>query len=162
MAAGSTYTPIATTTLGSAGRTITFNSIPSSYTDLILVVNGTSASPSDCTIYFNGSQATDYSWTRVTGNGSTASSTRGTNQDGITIGTLYSAGIGNIIIQIQNYANTTTYKTALSRNNSPSAYTGAYVGTWRQTTAINSVTFYGANDNISVGTVATLYGIAAA
>ena len=39
MAAGSTYTPIATTTLGSAG-TITFSSIPSTYTDLVIVLNG--------------------------------------------------------------------------------------------------------------------------
>jgi hypothetical protein len=149
--------------LGSASRTITFSSISSTYTDLVLVINGSSASPSDCTVYFNGSQtAPNYSWTRIIGNGTAASSSKGTSQDSITIGTLYSAGIGNIIIQIQNYSNTTTYKTVLSRDNSPSAYTGAYVGMWQSTAAINSVTFYGANDNISVGTVATLYGIAAA
>ena len=39
MAAGRTYTPIATTTLGSATNTLTFNSIPSTYTDLVIICN---------------------------------------------------------------------------------------------------------------------------
>jgi hypothetical protein len=38
MPAGSTYTPIATTTLGSAQADVTFNSF-SGYTDLVLVAN---------------------------------------------------------------------------------------------------------------------------
>ena len=42
MAAGNTYTPIATTTLSSSQNDITFSSIPSTYTDLVIVFNGKS------------------------------------------------------------------------------------------------------------------------
>ena len=43
MAAGSTYTPIATTTLGSAQADVTFSSISGSYTDLVLIIGGKNA-----------------------------------------------------------------------------------------------------------------------
>jgi len=35
----STYTPIATNTLASVSTGVTFSSIPSTYTDLVLVIN---------------------------------------------------------------------------------------------------------------------------
>ena len=39
-----TYEPIATTTLGSAQATVTFSSIPGTYTDLVLITNSRSDS----------------------------------------------------------------------------------------------------------------------
>jgi len=39
----STYTPIASVTLSSAQASVTFSSIPQTYTDLVLVVNGSTA-----------------------------------------------------------------------------------------------------------------------
>ena len=62
MAAGSTYTPIATTTLGSAASSVTFSSISGSYTDLILITNPSSAT-TDQSIYvqFNADTGTNYS-----------------------------------------------------------------------------------------------------
>jgi hypothetical protein len=39
-----TYTPIASITLGATATSVTFSSIPSTYTDLILVMNGSSTS----------------------------------------------------------------------------------------------------------------------
>ena len=41
MAAGATYEPISTTTLGSNTNTVSFTSISSAYTDLIFVFEGT-------------------------------------------------------------------------------------------------------------------------
>ena len=39
-----TYIPLATTTLGSASNSITFNSVPATYRDLIVIIDGATAS----------------------------------------------------------------------------------------------------------------------
>lgn len=164
MPAGSTYTPIATTTLGSAATSYTFSSISGSYTDLVLVFAGTMSAPDDLGIRFNSDTGSNYSTTILGGNGTTAFSTRVSTQ---TQGYLDWAGLttaqGNAIVQIQNYANTTTYKTYLSRFNQAARGTDACVGLWRSTAAITSVTIkaVGAN-NIAAGSTFTLYGIASA
>ena len=61
-----TYTPIATTTLGSAQSSYTFSSISSAYTDLILIYNGTvTATGKDVRFYYNGDNSSGlYSFTR--------------------------------------------------------------------------------------------------
>ena len=70
MPAGSTYTPLSTTTLGSAQATVTFSSISGSYTDLVLVMNtiGTSAG-GDVQVQFNSDTASNYSCTILYGTG---------------------------------------------------------------------------------------------
>ena len=63
------------------------------------------------------------------------------------------------IIQIQNYSNSTTYKTALGRSAQQSVAT---VGLWRSTSAITAVKIYPASGNFDTGSIFTIYGIAAA
>lgn len=166
-----TYEPISTTTLGSA-NTITFSSIPATYTDLVLVIVGglSRASTTDnLLVRLNGDTGLNYSDTYLLGNGTTASSGRDSSQDN-----LFYAGIrmdgttygltSNVIINFLNYSNTTTYKTALARGNSASAWGAeATVGLWRSTAAINSIYLAGQTSaNFQAGTQATLYGIKAA
>jgi hypothetical protein len=161
MAAGSTYTPIATTTLGSAASSYTFSSIPSTYTDLVLVRSGGISTPDEIGLRFNGDTGSNYSYTNVSGYGATASG-RGSNQTMGRGGAAWTSA-NNTIWQIMNYANTTTYKTFLQRFNDPGDTVGAAVTLWRSTAAINSVqviTLSGAN--LTVGTTLTLYGISAA
>jgi hypothetical protein len=70
----------------------------------------------------------------------------------------------NAIINIQNYSNTTTYKTALLRSNlATGTYPGvdAFVGLWRSTSAITSITILPASNNLLSGSTFTLYGIKA-
>jgi len=165
MAAGSTYTPIATNTLGSAASSVTFSSISSAYTDLVLVCNASVTSGSvNFVIQFNSDTATNYSWTSVGGNGTTAVSNRVTStasprlaDDGYLTTT-----IGTYVASIQNYANTTTYKTYLSRANGASVGVSAVVGLWRSTAAINTITLFPASSTFPTGSTFTLYGIAAA
>jgi hypothetical protein len=77
MAAGATYFPIATTTLGSSSASVTLSSIPSTYTDLLLVCNLTAnTAPLNMGIRFNSDTSSLYSGTALGGNGSTAASTR--------------------------------------------------------------------------------------
>ena len=164
MAAGNTYTPIATTTLSSSAASYTFSSIPSTYTDLVLItytkdvrnVDGT-----DLAIRVNTDTGTNYSWLFIQGTGSAAATARGSNQ------TIMYAGIGTgvnyapSIFQFNNYANTTTYKTLIARNGEGNSATRLGIGLWRNTAAINSITVIG-EQGLNTGTMLTLYGITAA
>jgi hypothetical protein len=159
----STYTPIASQTLGSAAASITFSSIPQGYTDLVLVVAGkNSSSTYSPYIQFNGDTSTNYSITHLYGDGSNAASARASSTATAYFGSL-GATQGNAIVQIQNYSNATTYKTALTRNNNPSAQVSMTAGLWRNTAAITSVSF-GAEftADVRVDSTFTLYGIRAA
>jgi hypothetical protein len=61
-----------------------------------------------------------------------------------------------------NYANTTTFKTHISRSNNSSNFVMATVGLWRSTAAITSITLLtNTADTFSVGSTFTLYGIKA-
>jgi hypothetical protein len=164
----STYEPIATTTLGSAVSTYQFTSIPSTYTDLVVIMQP-ALSVSNNAIYldFNNDTATNYSWTALSGNGSAASSARGSNQGlgSVANDLLYpisTLGATTIIMNIQNYANTTTNKTYLIRGGQAGSGTQALIGLWRNTAAINAIKFYASGSNFSIGSIFTLYGIKAA
>lgn len=162
MAAGSTYTPIATTTLGSAQSSISFSSISGSYTDLILITTGACSAVGDVSIRFNSDSGSNYSFTYIYGNGSSALSGRGSNTTSGIAGGTDTSPVANIC-HIQNYSNTTTYKTSLSRSNRPTTGTMAFVNLWRNTSAINAITILADSGvTFSTGFTATLYGIAAA
>jgi hypothetical protein len=160
MAAGSTYTPIATATGTGSSGTITFSSISGSYTDLILIISGTASGNSDLRLTFNGA-TTGFSDTNLYGTGTTAGSQRRSNNSRIQDILFYTTE-SNAIIQIMNYANTTTYKTVLSRSNVASADVSATVGLWQSTSAITSLTLVAGTSNFNTGSTFTLYGIAAA
>ena len=163
MTSGATYTPIATTTLGSAVASYTFSSIPSTYTDLFVVVNGaaTSGSTSNITLQYNGDTTSGlYSATRVLGDGTSASSARSSGANYAQIGDT-STDRFVCTVNIMNYLSTSVYKTALSRSNSQS-YLSAYVSLWRNTNAITSITIGMSGQSLAAGTTLSLYGIASA
>jgi hypothetical protein len=170
MAAGSTYTPIATTTLGSSAASYTFSSIPSTYTDLVLVVAGTTSVNGEAILMqYNGDTATNYSFTYLYGTGSSAASGRQSSRAyaALNWGTAFSSTEqSNAIVTIHNYANSTTYKTCIARNNNPNgsslAGTEAIVSLWRSTAAINSILVKSGSGNMNAGFTLTLYGIQAA
>lgn len=163
-----TYEPIATTTLGSAASSITFSSIPSTYTDLRIVFwSSTGSTDNTVGFRFNSDTGSNYSNTTLAGNGSSASSFRNTSTTwmqeimggGLTDGMMATA-------DILNYANTTTNKTAIGRperTTSSLRSTCAVVGLWRSTAAITSVTILtGSAATLPIGSIATIYGIKAA
>jgi len=159
-----TYEPIATTTLGSAQLTVTFSNIPGTYTDLVLVYSGASASAGQSLdVRLNSDTGTNYSFTGLYGDGSSATSFRVSNSAYGRIAN-FGTGIGNAIAQFQNYSNTTTYKTWLSRSNDAGVDVIAFVNLWRSTAAITSIALqnYGNSLNIASGSTFTLYGIASA
>ena len=104
--------------------------------------------------------------TYLAGTGTAASSNRQTSQTRIDAGGIVGGETidSNTIISIQNYSNTTTYKTILSRTNTASSEVVAIVGLYRSTSAITSITALAINGTglFINGSGATLYGIAAA
>ena len=166
MAAGSTYTPIATNTLGSATASVTFSSISGSYTDLVLVYDGTAATTAaSLALRFNGDTATNYSYTYLVGNGTTAVSSRSSNNSEMycSSGNTITTAQNNVIVNILNYSNATTYKTALFRTNNSGVESTDAVGLWRSTSAITSIIVKTQSaNNFAIGSTFTLYGIAAA
>jgi hypothetical protein len=163
MAAGNTYEAIATQTLGSDAASVTFSSISGAYTDLIMVVNAITSTASEyMSINLNSDTGSNYSRTNLAGNGTSAVSVRGSNE---TVGYIGAETYGtnalkfNTVVHFMNYANTTTYKTFLSRANHVDLAAEAIVGLWRSTSAITTIKV---NSNFATGSTFTLYGIAAA
>ena len=174
MAAGATYTPIATTTLGSTTTSITFSSF-TGYTDLILEMNiqGVTVSGSGAnTVYleFNGDTGSNYSRTALLADSGGAQSNRNSSQSKIAIGNGYETNVlgniyGTFLVNLQNYANTTTAKTVIGRYSSNADRVGAAVGLWRgaSNAAITSIKITCDSAlGLAQGCTATLYGILAA
>jgi hypothetical protein len=154
-----TYDKIATTTLGSSATSTTFSSIPSTYTDLVVVFQGTGVSGDTLYYQFNNDTGTNYSDTYLFGDGNTGSG-RHTNISGI-----FGAGVNTSqcmqIINIMNYSNTTTNKTTLLRGNANGIGAAvAFAGLWRSTSAITSIKL-SLNSNFAAGSTFTIYGIKA-
>ena len=156
-----TYVALDKVTVGTATPSITFSSISSGYTDLVIVFNGVGTlSGENMLMRFNSDTGSNYSETRVLGTGSSALSFRNSNQTSTIVGNLYTEN-STQIIQVMNYSNTTTFKTSLSRKNSPNNVVGAIANLYRSTSAISSVTFLLTGGNFAVGSTFSLYGIAA-
>jgi hypothetical protein len=162
--ATNTYVALDETTVGTAVPSITFTSIPSGYTDLVLVSsvksNGTS---NDLRIVLNTSANANYSFTQLYGNGTSAFSNRGSSETNGYLGGVNASG-GNfetVITQFQGYSNGTTFTTWLSRSNQAGSYVNATVGLWRYVDVINSIEVYIPSNNIAAGSTFSLYGIKA-
>jgi hypothetical protein len=164
-----TYVALDKITLGTAATTLTFSSIPSTYTDLVIVANyGTTAAGNSIFLRLNGDTGSNYSGTFLLGSGSTASSyVGGPNESSIRVfGSPIASGtpstlIATGLINIQNYSNSTTNKTVTTRAGQGTGETLAGVGLWRSTAAVTSVTLYMAASSILAGSTFSLYGIAA-
>ena len=162
-----TYEPIATTTLGSNASTYTFSSIPGTYTDLVLVCNASTTTDNvNYYLQFNSDSATNYSFTYLEGDGSSAASSKSSG-----ISYLYVArGSSNsyfdvIVANIMNYSSTTNYKAVLSRyalGLGLGKRNSIHVGSWSSNSAITSITIGSNGGTLKSGSTFTLYGIKAA
>lgn len=163
MPAGRTYTPIATTTVTSATNTVTFDSISSAYTDLSINISGFEQANGYVLIRYNNDSTALYSRTAVYGDGSNPQQFAQTGQ------TSHFVSMGGINtqpqnIEINNYSNTSTFKTTLLKENRTDSSIGITSGLYRSTSAISRIDFISSNSTSSIqpGTTITIYGIAAA
>jgi hypothetical protein len=166
-----TYEPIATNTLATTASTITFSSIPQTYTDLrVVIISTTNPAGRTHRIQLNSVSTGVYSQgyiygTRTTGTSATAKNTSQTFID-FTQNTGTDSTIPVMsIIDIFNYTSTSVYKTALGFTCGDKNSSGSVertVGVWPNTNAVTTVSFTLGSDVFQVGTQATLYGIKAA
>lgn len=163
-----TYTLINSSTLGSTQSSVTFSSIPATYTDLVLVCSIIATASTSANIQFNGDTASNYSYTVLDSDGTTASSNKQNNVTGIQLAG-WSSNLGSstnpspAIVHINDYSNTTTYKTGVVRSSaygSSSSCVDLFIGMWRSTAAINSIKINASS--FATGSTFKLYGIEAA
>jgi len=168
-----TYEPIATSTLGSAG-TFTFNSIPATYTDLI-IIGRDFLSPSGTpgvSLRFNNDSASNYSANTMeyraqnsTNLGATVSNATYINS-GSNVGfSSTSNQFGVIIINIFQYSNSSVFKNVnFKYGQLEGSYPGIVIGSgiWKNTNAINSINITAQTGNFQSGASFTVYGIKAA
>lgn len=158
-----TYDKIATAAGTGSNTTLTFTSIPSTYTDLVLVISGSLSTGNNTRMTFNNDSGSNYSMTVISGDGSSASSYRDSAQPNFQYMGYTDGTISNFIINILNYSNTTTFKTFLHRRNLAGGQVSANVGLYRSTSAVNRVDVFSATGATwTTSTTATLYGIKAA
>jgi hypothetical protein len=158
----STYTPLATVTLGGSDSSITFSSIPATYRDLIMVINGSTTANADFGLRFNGDSGANYSFVYIGGAGSTSVSGASASETQVVLDAYFwrSSERGLVVAQIMDYSATDKHKTVLSRNNVGNAGVDAFANRWANTAAINSILLF-TGQAFATGTTISLYGVIA-
>jgi hypothetical protein len=162
-----TYQLIEAKTLSSAVASITFSSIPSTYTDLIILtsVRASSGGGISAGLRFNGSTS-NYSEQLLygTGSGVAAATASTTSLQWASLGNQTSTAntFSNCQIYIPNYAGS-NYKSistdAVTENNGTGADIYLDAGLWSDTAIITSITLTASTPDFAVNSTFYLYGI---
>lgn len=164
-----TYTLIADVTLSTTSSTVSFSSIPGTYTDLVIVscAVATGGTPS-LRFRFNSDSSTNYSTVVLSGSGASGGTTRESNiSSGYAGYSQISTTVGefNSITHIMDYSNSTTFKTVIERSNNASVNTIVSASLWRSTSAITRIDLAAGGsfptNNFASGSTFKLYGIEA-
>jgi hypothetical protein len=163
----STYTLISSNVLSSSAASVTFSSIPSTYTDLVVKASTRNSSGGTCVIAttFNG-QSSGYSVTRLRGDGTSASSGRTSSATylyfSLTDSTFTSNTFSNWEMYLPNYLSSTSKAVSnfsVSENNATASYIDTNAGLSNITSAVTSVTLTASGDTFVSGSSFYLYGI---
>ncbi len=165
-ASTNSYESIATTTVGSGGTTsITFSSIPSTYTHLqIRCLTGTSNPSSSMTINFNSDNTNaNYRNHWLYGDGSSTGAGTDGNFSYIGVqGSGATTGMAAHIIDILDYTNTnkyTTLRNLTGYDNNGSGYVWYSSLLWMNTAAINNIVITRNTSNFVQYSSFALYGV---
>lgn len=160
-----TYEPIATTSGTGSSNSVTFSSIPSTYTDLRLVAFFKSTvGTSGFAVYFNGDTSALYSRIYLAGDGASGLSSRNTAAAEITCSY---AGISTTIptlttVDVIGYTGSTNKScliTTSADRNGGTGFTLIAGGLYRSTSAISSLTFKTDATAFTTDSKFTLFGI---
>jgi hypothetical protein len=145
-----TYTLIASSTVGSGGAAdVTFSSIPSTYTDLLVKYSArtsNAANGGNVSVEFNGSTAS-FTGRYIAGTGSTVVSGTLTNYFGYSNAATSTSNIfSNTEVYIPNYAGSNNKSFSIDtvyENNASAANSILNAGLWSNTDAITSIKLIG-------------------
>jgi hypothetical protein len=168
------FESIATLTPTSGGS-VTFSSIPSTYTHLqIRYIAQTDRATYPISVHttrLNGDSGSNYTIHYLTGDGASAGSSQSTTSAQVYTGYVASNAATNVfgvgVIDILDYTNTNKYKTVLTLNGydtngnaNGQGNAGVWSGTWMNSSAITSITMsFIFGSNYQSGTKFALYGI---
>ena len=170
--ANPTMTLISSNTVGSGGvASVTFSSIPATYTDLVVKVSARSSNATTIilgALRFNGDASSIYSDRTLyyivgaaASNSNSANNFTYTNYSSANTSTANT--FGNSEIYIPNYAGATNKSISsdnAAENNSTDAGLAIIAGLWASTAAINSITLFpGSGSNFAQYSTFYLYGI---
>ena len=153
-----TKTPLISTTLTTTTTGLTFSNIDQNYTDLEVIVSGTTNPAQNINLRYNGDTATNYAGTYMGGDGTSTLNGNLATQSYALSGAIYTAQT-YISLTIGNYSSSAMYKALLGRTSAPGSAVVAYTSSWRSTAPITSITFTNALD---AGVTISIYGISAA
>jgi hypothetical protein len=162
-----TYTLLASNTVSSAVSSITFSSISSAYTDLVVKMSARKANnDNDIQLKFNGNSS-GYSGRYLEGNGATASSGNYSSLSQAWSGNASTNNqtantFGNSEIYIPNYlsSNNKSFSVdAVNESNSNTAYTDLLAWIWANTSAITSIELNANGSTFVQYSTFYLYGI---
>ncbi len=166
---GGSFESIATISGTGSSGTVTFTSIPSTYTHLQLrCFFDSNANNGGFYIQLNSDTGNNYSWHTLLGNIAEATVQGYASQPNISAGTFWwgvQAGFPSVsIIDILDYKNTNKYKVmrALAgqdKNASIHGSVGLASGLWQNTSAVNSITAFLSGNNFTTASSFALYGI---
>jgi hypothetical protein len=164
------FESIATTTVGAGGAgSVSFSSIPSTYTHLQIryIARSNEGSNNNITYNFNSDTGANYSDHTIFADGSSVSAFANANSSSPIFLALsnsarltgtYSAGVFDLL----DYANTNKYKTVRTLSGREDNSAGAVLfssGSWRSTSAVTSINFAPSVGSFVQYTSFALYGI---
>ena len=158
-----TYTALATVTLGGSDASITFASIPATYRDLVLVINGNTTGNADYGLRFNSDSGANYSFVYMGGNGTSTAGGTNSAETQVVLDAYFwrSSERSTLVAQIMDYSATDKHKTVLSRNHVAGGGVDAFANRWANTAAITSIEarVSTGGQSFATGTTLSLYGI---
>ena len=167
-----TFELISSVTVPSAQTTISFTSIPSTFTDLILKVSarwtGNNSGPVGIGMQMNTTNhSARFVYGTGSGSGASGSTTPSWTTNGGFIGWIPDSSatantFGNFEIYLPNYTSSNFKSFSLdtvTENNATLANAGLLAGLWSNTAAINQITLTPVSGSIAIYSTAYLYGV---
>ena len=164
-----TYTLISSNVLSSIAASVTFSSIPATYTDLVVRFSTRADTSNQINLTVNAtSGGTAYSWTRLRGNGSTTASGRSSNDSsfGLPGASVETAATANTFSSGEVYIPSYTASQSkpmgsfnTQEDNSTTSFINTNAGLYSSNTAISEIKLAAASGNFVSGSSFYLYGI---